>query len=131
MTVMLLDRQFHIKAFLICRIIQLLCQRKAVLIIGTTENPKLNPLFLDRLKHFFHMILQNRNPRALQDQPFTACRGKCNRPQKHITSGRKTTTDDFLITFILYCLQCFRHWLFPANTGSQSSRAVSPFWVFP
>ena len=104
-----LNRQCHIAACLLRHGIQLLCHWKAVLVLCTAENPKRYVLLENGTNHIFRLILQYRNPGALQDQQIAVCGRTCDRPQKHIASGREAAAGNVLIALGLYPFQGICH----------------------
>ena len=102
---MFLRRQRYRKTGILCRGIELPCKRQAVFILQTAENPQRNVLFPECPHQRVRMLLQNRNPRALQDQHIAARRGEANGAQQHVAPGGKAAADH---CFIALCLQRFQ-----------------------
>ena len=65
------------------------------------------------------MLLQNRNPRALQDQHIAARRGEANGAQQHVAPGGKAAADH---CFIALCLQRFQR----ACDRQERSHVIAP-----
>ena len=85
---------------------QLPRQGKTILILGAAENCEPDLLLPDGLDNLRRMIVQQRNPRALQNEHIAACIGKQHRAQQHIAPGGKTAAHNPLIALALHGFHC-------------------------
>ena len=97
--------QCRIQPRLICRGGKRLRQRQAVFIVRAAEDPKRNVLLPKRLQNGRLVLLQDRNPRALQNQKIAARGGKRDGAQQHIAPGRKAAARDFFVALALHGIQ--------------------------
>ena len=130
MPAVFLNRKRHIRADLIQYRVQLFRKRKTVFILRAAKNPNCNIFLFNRPYQFVRMLLQHRNPRALQHQHIAARRRKGNRTKKHIASGRKSATHDFSIPLVLHsfhrvCHRQIRSFVIAPSIGSVSVRLAA------
>lgn len=81
-------------------------QGKTILILGAAENCEPDLLLPDGLNNLRRVIVQQRNPRALQNERIAARIGKQHRAQQHIAPGGKTAAHNPLIALALHGFHC-------------------------
>ena len=74
-------------------------QGKTILILGAAENCEPDLLLPDDLNNLRRVIVQQRNPRALQNKRIAARLGNQHRPQQHVTARRKAAARHTLEIF--------------------------------
>ena len=85
---------------------QLLCHGQAIRVVGAAEQGQRDMLLLHGGYQTFAVLLQQRNPWALQNQRIAAGGRKQHRAQQYIASGGKPAADDFLIARVLHAFDC-------------------------